>query len=108
MADVVASDGSVYERGERWGSVNVPRTELSSGLMRILTGISSKIFENVRRWLTKLKFLLVNSPPPHLRNPSWLPCRAKVVSSMCLDKGFREAESAERCVPLGSGCCVWI
>jgi len=57
MADVVASDGSACERGERCDSVNVPRTELSNGLMRTLTGISSKIFENVRRWWTKLEFL---------------------------------------------------
>ena len=54
MADVVASDGSACESGERCDSVNVPRTELSNGLMRTLTGISSKIFEKVRRWLTKL------------------------------------------------------
>jgi len=49
MADVVASEGNAYGRGERCDSVNVSITELSNGLMRILTGISSKIFEKVRR-----------------------------------------------------------
>lgn len=49
IADVVASDGNAYGRDERWDSVNVPNTELSRALMRTLTGISSNIFEKVRR-----------------------------------------------------------
>lgn len=54
MADAVASEGRTYGSGERCDSVNVPITELSNGLMRILTGISSKIFEKVRRWWIRL------------------------------------------------------
>lgn len=64
MADVVASDERTDGRGERCDSVSAPKTELSNGLMRILTGISSKMFEKVRRWLTKLEVLSVKRDIP--------------------------------------------
>ena len=106
MADVVASDGGAYKRGERCDSVNVPRTELSNGLTRILTGISSKMFEKVRRWLIRLWFLSVH--PPRLRSAGRLPCRTEVMSSVCLNEGFCQTESAERRVPLRCGCRIWV
>jgi hypothetical protein len=53
-ADVVADSGDASSRGEGEGSARVPRKELSSALVRILKGTSSRMVENVRRWLIRL------------------------------------------------------
>lgn len=53
-ADDVADDGWASARGREDTSVSVPRNELSRGFVRILSGISSRMDENVSRWLMRL------------------------------------------------------
>lgn len=53
-ADTVALSGVASERGDGRDSVSVPRNALRRGFVRILSGISSKIEANVRRWLIRL------------------------------------------------------
>jgi hypothetical protein len=53
-ADVVAVSGDTFSRGEGEGSARVPRKELRRALVRILRGISSRMVENIKRWLIKL------------------------------------------------------
>ena len=52
--DVVADSGDTSSRGEGEGSAIVPRKESKRALVRIFSGISSRMVENVKRWLIKL------------------------------------------------------
>src|ERR1700690_3440913 len=71
MADVVADSGGAFWTEEGEGSARVPRKELSNALVRILRGISSRMVENVRRWLIRLSNMSISR---YKLNPTKINC----------------------------------
>jgi len=53
--DDVASDGLLSSRVDGAASLIIPMKELNRALVRIFRGTSSKMEENVRRWLIRLE-----------------------------------------------------
>ena len=65
-AETVADSGGLFDSGEGLVSFSAPRKELRRGFVRILSGTSSIIEENVSRWLIRLAAEL------WVRNTVWL------------------------------------
>lgn len=76
------------------GALKLSRKAPRRGFVRILIGISSKMYEKVRRWLIKLHAFesLVSTYRNDQEN---LPVRAEIVASVCIKECPSEFESTE-------------